>query len=66
VSIHSEERLRILKQLLNGGEWVQQIMKNGLYPAFKQEPGRYRELNNRSARQSLKVEREKMEEWMEQ
>ncbi len=44
VPIHSEESLRVLKQILNGGGWVWQIMKNELYPAFKQEPGRYREL----------------------
>jgi hypothetical protein len=55
-----------MKQILQGGEWVQWVMRQGLYPAFRQEPGRYRERNNKSALQNLSVVRSKVAEWMGQ
>jgi hypothetical protein len=66
VSIHSGESLRFMRQVLQGGDWVQKVMQHGLYPAFKQEPKHYREQNNKSAMQNLQVVREKVEEWLEQ
>ncbi len=66
VSIHSGESQRFMRQVLQGGEWVQRVMKQGLYPAFQQEPGRYREKNNRSALQNLSVVRSKVAEWLNQ
>jgi hypothetical protein len=66
VSIHLGESQRFMKQILQGGEWVQRVMRQGLYPAFQQEPGRYREKNNKSALQNLSVVRSKVAEWMSQ
>jgi hypothetical protein len=66
VSIHLGESQRFMRQVLQGGEWVQRVMRQGLYPAFQQEPGRYREKNNRSALQNLSVVRSKVAEWMNQ
>jgi hypothetical protein len=65
VSIHSGESQRFMRQVLQGGEWVQRVMRQGLYPAFQQEPGRYRE-KNRSALQNLSVVRNKVAEWLSQ
>jgi hypothetical protein len=49
VLAHSTESQQFVKQV--GGEWVQKVMQQRLYPAFKKEPGRYKERNNKSALQ---------------
>jgi hypothetical protein len=55
--IYAEESRRFVKQVLNGGEWQQKVLEHGFYPAFKTQPGRYRERNNASAIKDMDVVR---------
>jgi hypothetical protein len=49
VLVHLTKSQQFVKQV--GGEWVQKVMQQQLYLAFKKEPGRYKEQNNKSALQ---------------
>ncbi len=64
--IHVEESRRFVKQVLKGGEWQQKVLEHGFYPAFKTQPGRYRERNNASAIKDMEVVRTKVAEWLGQ
>jgi hypothetical protein len=64
--IHSDESKRFVRQVLNGGEWQERVLEQGFYPAFKRQPGRYREGNNASAVKDMEAVWEKVEEWKQQ
>jgi hypothetical protein len=65
-SIHDEESIRFTEEILQAGEWQLKVLRNGYAPTFDKEPCRYREENNRSAKENMDVVREKVSEWLQQ
>ena len=64
-SIHDKERIEYFEKVVGAGEWQLEVVKNGLSLDWeREEPGRYREPNNKSAMQHMDIVREKVETWM--
>ncbi len=62
---HSDKSKRFVRQELNGGEWQERVLEQGFYPAFKSQPGRYKEGNNASAVKDMEAVWE-VKEWKQQ
>ncbi len=62
-SIHDSDGIRFSLQVLNVGDWHENVLRHGLSLDFKEEPQQYREKNNVSASMNAKVFREKVDEW---
>ena len=64
-SIHHKKSIEYYEKVVGAGEWQLDVVKNGLTLDWKGEaPGKYREVNNKSAVQGMSVIREKVAKWM--
>jgi hypothetical protein len=65
LSIHSKESIWFMEKILKAGSWQMKVIREGYKPQFSAQPPRYRERNNRSARNEMETVRSKVKEWEE-
>ncbi len=63
LSIHSKESIRFMEKIMKAGSWQMKVITEGYKPQFRTKPPRYKERNNRSARNEIDTVRSKVEEW---
>jgi hypothetical protein len=63
-SIHDAESIRFAKEILNEGQWHENVLRNGLSLDLKEQPVQYREKNNVSAQKNMSVLKDKVAEWL--
>jgi hypothetical protein len=59
-SIHKENRIRFMREVIGMSKWHEDVLTNGLSLDLKDIPRRYREKNNVSALKNMEVLKEKV------
>ena len=65
-SIHSEDSIRFMREVIGAGKWQMDVLANGLSLDLKEVPRKYKEQNNMSAVKNMPVLKEKVKEWEEE
>jgi hypothetical protein len=61
-SIHSKESISFMEKILKAGSWQMKVITEGYKPQFSTQPPRYKERNNRSARNEMDTVSSKVKE----
>ncbi len=62
-SIHGEDSIRFMEDVIGAGKWQLSVLREGLSLELKVIPSNFKEKNNVSAVKNMKVLQDKVQEW---